>query len=104
VTGNGISKLVFIVLSAVAEAERDRTRERISDVKRDQKARERYLGGVVPFGWTVGEGGDLVEDEAQQRAIRQMVKLREAGESLRAVRDAMKGEGFSFPTSASGRL
>ena len=29
VTGNGISKLVFTVLSAVAEAERDRTRERI---------------------------------------------------------------------------
>ena len=28
VTGNGISKLVFTILSAVAEAERDRTRER----------------------------------------------------------------------------
>ena len=35
VTGNGISKLVFTILSAVAEAERDRTRERITDVKRD---------------------------------------------------------------------
>jgi putative DNA-invertase from lambdoid prophage Rac len=27
VTGNGISKLVFTILSAVAEAERDRIRE-----------------------------------------------------------------------------
>ena len=36
VTGNGISKLVFTILSAVAEAERDRIRERIADVKRDQ--------------------------------------------------------------------
>jgi putative DNA-invertase from lambdoid prophage Rac len=27
-TGNGVSKLVFTILSAVAEAERDRTRER----------------------------------------------------------------------------
>jgi putative DNA-invertase from lambdoid prophage Rac len=96
VTGNGISKLVFTILSAVAEAERDRTRERIRDVKRDQKARKRYLGGVVPFGWTVGEGGDLVEDEAQQHAIRRMVKLRKDGESLRAVRDAMKAEGFTL--------
>jgi len=37
VTGNGISKLVFTILSAVAEAERDRIRERVAQVKRDQK-------------------------------------------------------------------
>jgi putative DNA-invertase from lambdoid prophage Rac len=30
VTGNGISKLVFTILSAVAEAERDRIRERVT--------------------------------------------------------------------------
>jgi len=40
-TGNGISKLLFAILSAVAEGERDRIRERIADVKRDQKARGR---------------------------------------------------------------
>jgi hypothetical protein len=34
VTGNGISKLVFTILSAVAENERDRIRERVRDVKR----------------------------------------------------------------------
>ena len=34
VTGNGISKLVFTILSAVAENERDRIRERIREVKR----------------------------------------------------------------------
>jgi len=43
VTGNGISKLVFTILSAVAEAERDRIRERIRDVKADQRKRQRYL-------------------------------------------------------------
>jgi DNA invertase Pin-like site-specific DNA recombinase len=32
-TGNGISKLVFTILSAFAEPERDRIRERILDVK-----------------------------------------------------------------------
>jgi hypothetical protein len=44
VTGNGISKLVFTILSAVAEAERDRIRERVAQVKQDQKERGRYLG------------------------------------------------------------
>ena len=51
VTANGISKLAFTILSAVAEAERDRIRERISTVKADQKARGRYLGGKVPYGY-----------------------------------------------------
>ena len=41
-TGNGVSKLVFTILSAVAEAERDRTRERVAEVKRDQRQRGRY--------------------------------------------------------------
>jgi len=43
VTGNGISKLVFTILSAVAEAERDRIRERIRDVKSDQRKRMRLV-------------------------------------------------------------
>ena len=48
VTGNGISKLVFTILSAVAEAERDRIRERIAEVKRDQETRGRFrrLGAI----------------------------------------------------------
>jgi DNA invertase Pin-like site-specific DNA recombinase len=33
---------------AFAEGERDRIRERITTVNRDQKARGRYLGGQVP--------------------------------------------------------
>lgn len=37
VTGNGISKLVFTILSAVAEAEPDRIRECVVDVKADQR-------------------------------------------------------------------
>jgi DNA invertase Pin-like site-specific DNA recombinase len=44
VTGNGISKLVFTILSAVAEAERDRIRERVADVKADHRRQGRYLG------------------------------------------------------------
>jgi len=59
VTGNGISKLVFTILSAVAEAERERIRERIADVKRDQKTRGRFLGGSRPFGWQIAADGSL---------------------------------------------
>ena len=50
VCGNGISKLIFTILSAVAENERDRIRERIRDVKRHLAAQGVYGGGKRPGG------------------------------------------------------
>ena len=96
VTGNGISKLVFTILSAVAEAERDRIRERITEVKRDQKARNRYLGGTVPFGWRLGDDGELAAVPEQQAAIERMKRLRRSGASLRAISAEMTGAGFTL--------
>jgi DNA invertase Pin-like site-specific DNA recombinase len=96
VTGNGISKLVFTILSAVAEAERDRIRERIRDIKSDQRGRSRYLGGKVPFGWAVGSDGELVRDNAQQTAIRRMKELREAGTPLRTIAEELQRSGFKI--------
>jgi DNA invertase Pin-like site-specific DNA recombinase len=96
VTGNGISKLVFTILSAVAEAERDRTRERIADVKRDQRSRGRYLGGSVPFGYQLSEDGSLVPEPRQQEAIRHARRLKARGASLRAIEAALREQGHSI--------
>jgi putative DNA-invertase from lambdoid prophage Rac len=102
VTGNGISKLVFTILSAVAEAERDRIRERVQETKDDQKRRNRFLGGRVPFGWTVRRdkdsvtGGDLLEVPKEQAAIKQMRKLHADKMSLRAIAEAMEANGFKL--------
>ena len=43
-----------------------RTIRRVGQVKTDQKARGRYLGGKVPFGFRRGESGELVPHEAEQ--------------------------------------
>ena len=104
VTGNGISKLVFTILSAVAEAERDRIRERIVTVKDDQKNRGRYLGGKVPFGFAVGDAGDLVEVPKEQAAITKAKALRGAGHSFRAVQAALQGDGVSLSLAALHRI
>jgi DNA invertase Pin-like site-specific DNA recombinase len=90
VTGNGISKLVFTILSAVAEAERDRIRERVTQVKRDQRQRNRYLGGIVPFGFRVGEDGALAPDAAEQALIAYARTLRADGATLRAIRAVLE--------------
>ena len=113
VTGNGISKLVFTILAAVAEQERDRTRERINQVKQDQRSRGRYLGGKVPFGYTVEwdapvlgkkPGGTLVEVPEQQAAIDTARRLRASGAVLRTVREALIADHdvtLSLPTIAA---
>jgi putative DNA-invertase from lambdoid prophage Rac len=86
VTGNGISKLVFTILSAVAEAERDRIRERITVVKQDQKARGAFLGGTVPFGFELRDKR-LVELPEEQAKIAEVKALRASGVSLRGIAD-----------------
>lgn len=100
VTGNGISKLVFTILSAVAEAERDRIRERIADVKKDQRQRGRYLGGIIPFGYRVTDDGELVEEPGEIAAIERMKELRASGLSLRGISKALKDGGMNISHEA----
>ena len=105
VTGNGISKLVFTILSAVAEAERDRIRERVTQVKRDQRQRNRYLGGIVPFGFRVGEDGALVPEDGEQEVISDARSLRANGATLRAIQaDLISRHGKKLSLDALQRI
>jgi DNA invertase Pin-like site-specific DNA recombinase len=76
VCSNGISKLVFTILSAVTEAERDRIRERVATIKADQRQRCRYHSEKVPFGFRVGAHGELVADPDQQETVPCAQKVR----------------------------
>jgi putative DNA-invertase from lambdoid prophage Rac len=99
IAGNGLSKLFLTIAAAFAEAERDRIRERIGQSKADQKARGRYLGGKIPFGWRRdGPDGDvMVEVPEEQAAIREMIRLRlEKREPLRVVVEAMAKRGHKI--------
>jgi putative DNA-invertase from lambdoid prophage Rac len=96
IAGNGLSKLFLTIAAAFAEAERDRIRERIGQVKADQKARGRYLGGKVPFGFRLGNDGDLVPHEAEQETIREIVSLRAQGKTLRTIADAVTTKGHKL--------
>jgi putative DNA-invertase from lambdoid prophage Rac len=87
ISGAGLSKLFLTIAAAFAEAERDRIRERVSQVKADQKARGRYLGGKVPFGFRRGE---LTPHADEQNAIREIRRLRAKGRPLRAIANAVR--------------
>jgi DNA invertase Pin-like site-specific DNA recombinase len=113
VTGNGIARLVFTILSAVAEAERDRIRERIITVKADQAARGRFLGGDAKFGYCVEpefdgagnrKGGRLIEDPDQQAAIAKMCAMHQDGKSLRAIAAAIEADGHKLSLMSIRRI
>lgn len=96
IAANGLSKLFLTVAAAFAEAERDRIRERVSQVKADQRARGRHLGGSRPFGFTVSADGALVPDAAEQGAIAKARELKAQGYGLRAIANALQADGFSI--------
>lgn len=97
VSSNGsniTSRLVFGILSHVAQFEKERLAERVAEVKADQRKQGRYLGGRKPFGYRVGDDGELVPIPEQQAAIKQMRKLHKQGHSLRAIASAVTAEGL----------
>ncbi len=92
ISGNGLSRLFLTIAAAFAEAERDRIRERVAQVKRDQRQRGRYLGGRIPYGFRVGAEGALEAIPEKQAVIRRAGELRAAGAPLRAIQAALQVE------------
>jgi putative DNA-invertase from lambdoid prophage Rac len=89
---NGIGKLVFTILSAVAEQERTRIKERISEAKQQMRDDNRYQGGKIPFGYRVDSQGQLIGDELQQRSLKFMKVQRDEGLSYREISKRLLNE------------
>ena len=89
---NGIGQLVFTILSAVAEQERTRINERISETKERARKEGKYQGGKVAFGYKKDKKGNLVKDEHQQKCIAAIKKKKAEGFSLRRISDYAKDE------------
>lgn len=104
VCGNGIARLVFTILSAVAEAERERIGERIRDVVADRRKRGMWLGGArAPFGYDVGEYGKLVENPHEQASLVVARDMRARGASYRTIATALAERGTPLSWQGVGR-
>jgi len=104
VTGDGIAKIMFTLLSAFAEFERDKVIDRVRAVKADQKRRGRYRGGKPPFGYRAGPDGDLIPHAGEQEAIRGILQLHAEGDSLRAISERCHEEGYELSHQAVSRI
>jgi putative DNA-invertase from lambdoid prophage Rac len=99
-----LSKLFLTIAAAFAEAERDRIRERISQVKADQKTRGRFLGGSRPFGYTRGADGELIPHEGELAAVAEIIALRAQGKALRGIADEMEAKGHKISHQGVARV
>jgi putative DNA-invertase from lambdoid prophage Rac len=103
IAANGLSKLFLTVAAAFAEAERDRIRERVAQVKANQRTQGRFLGGSLPFGYASIDG-TLVPLPDEQEAITKMRRMKAEGMSLRAIAVTLKASGHSLSHTAVARV
>jgi len=89
VTGAGVASLIFSILAAVAQFERERIADRVREMKEHQKQSGRYRGGKPPFGFVVNEHGMLEPLAEQQGALALIVKRAAKGDSLRRIQAAL---------------
>lgn len=104
VSGNGLSKVFFTIAAAFAEAERDRIRERVQQVKKDQKDRGMFLGGRRPFGYRVTEAGTLEPVPEEQAAIAKAKRMRAKKKSLRDIAAALQKDGHTISHEGVSRI
>lgn len=93
VTDNGIGKLFFTILAAMAEFERFRIRERTDEGRKAKRAQGGHVGGVVPFGYRkegTGKAAKLIEVEAEQLAIQHIRAQGAAGISSRKIAQSVQ--------------
>ena len=94
VNTNGVGKLIVTIMSAVAEMERTRIAERVTDAKAHLRKGGYFLGGKLAAGHSI-KNGKLVADREWHRAMLKMTAWRDEGRTYKQIA-AMVNEHFNI--------
>ena len=84
-TTTASGRMVFRMLAAMNEFEREQLAERTSQAMQHMKAQGRRVGSI-PHGYKLATDGEHIEpDSREQEVLRQVAELREQGMSLREI-------------------
>jgi DNA invertase Pin-like site-specific DNA recombinase len=97
-TKSAMGKFFFTLVAALAEMERGIIGERTKAALAHKRANGEKTGGDVPYGYDLDETGHLVENEAEQKAIRLIHDLNQKGYSLREICRELEKEGHRTKT------
>jgi DNA invertase Pin-like site-specific DNA recombinase len=99
-TTSAAGRMMFKMLSVLAEFEREQIGERTKGALAHLRAQGFKTGGSVPFGYDLAAGGKLIENAGEQEALRLIAELRTDGYSLRAIAAELERLGV---TTKSGK-
>ena len=91
VWGNGTTKLLFTILSAVAENEREPIRQRVRNARGRRTPPATYTGGNRRFGYDIVDGR-LLPNVTEQAATARVHTLRQEGRRLREISQSIADE------------
>jgi DNA invertase Pin-like site-specific DNA recombinase len=92
------SRLMRQIVDSFAEYERAVIRARTRAALAVKKARGERIGGI-PYGYRLAADGRMLEQDAgEQRVVGTIREKRQAGETCRAIADALNGMGFRSRT------
>lgn len=88
-------KLIFTVLIAVAEMEKDTIKTRMMEGKAAKRANGFWCGGRAPFGYKIKkteDGSILIEDPETMPDLKRILEMDKAGYSLRTICKELNGK------------
>ena len=93
-TTTAAGKMVFRVLAAMAEFERDQISERTKLALHHKKSKGEKTGGDVPFGWDADDSGKLIENDTEQHVIKLIFDEWGRGNSLGSIAKRLNNDGY----------
>ena len=90
-------KMMRVILSAVADYERELIKARIKSSRATMRKNGRYLGGKRQYGWTV-EGDGLVAVPHEQEVISKIEGWKNQGMKAPGITDALNAAGIKSAT------
>jgi DNA invertase Pin-like site-specific DNA recombinase len=101
-TSSAVGRMVFKMLSTLAEFERDVNSERTRNALGHMRRTNRRISAKIPFGYTLStDGTTLLPNPVEQSAIVRIIKRRSQGMTLAAIAKSMETEGVK--TREGGR-
>jgi len=100
-TTTASGKMIFRVLSVLAEFERDQISERTKGALSHLRSQGKRISGRIPFGYSLSDDcKSLTPNASEQVTIRQMLELRESGHGARRIAAALVARATPSKTGA----
>ena len=97
-TGSPAGKMIFGLLAAMAEGERDAIVDRTKGGRMQKAGQGGFAGGRAPYGYVKDGTGGLVIDEAKRAIVLRIFDENGANRTLKAIADGLNADGVPSPS------